>query len=82
MDKTFSKYVEILEYTKFIYLELGRFPTINEDKEKHIAHNDVCDEIRKNFNMIGYKGDLNDRQEMAKFACLYEGRKDLIKWAN
>lgn len=82
MDNVFKKYIEILDYTKFVFLDLERFPTINEDKEKHKAHNDVCDAIRKNFNMIGYKGDLNDRQEMAKFACLYEGRKDLIKWAN
>jgi hypothetical protein len=62
--------------------DLNRFPTIQEDRRKHTAHDAVCDEIKRNFQVLGYTGSLDNRQEMAKFACLYEGRKDLVDWAN
>lgn len=83
MAKTvFELYVEELEYVQFVFLELGRFPSIQEDKQKHTAHDAVCEEVRKNFQALGYTESLEDRQAMAKFACLHEGRKDLVQWVN
>lgn len=82
MKNTFEAYIEELDYAKFVFLDLGRFPTIQEDRRKHAAHDAVCDEVAKNFQVLGYTGDLTDRQAIGKFICLKEGRKDLVDWAN
>jgi len=82
MSNNFKAYIEELDYAKFVFLELGRFPTIQEDKRKHAAHNAVCEEVVKNFKVLGYTGDLTDRQAIGKFVCLKEGRRDLVDWAN
>ena len=82
MKNTFKTYIEEIEYAKFIFLDLGRFPTLQEDRRKHAAHNAVCEEVIKNHQVLGYNGDLTDRQAIGKFVCLKEGRKDLVDWAN
>ena len=82
MEKILRDYIDELEYFKFIFLEVGRLPTIQEDRRKHAAHEAACNEVKKYFQVLGYDGDLNDRQAIGKFVCLYEGRKDLIQWAN
>lgn len=82
MNNVFKVYIEELDYTKFVYLDLGRVPTIQEDYRKHTAHDAVCDEVAKNYQVLGYTGDLTDRQAIGKFVCLKEGRRDLAAWAN
>jgi hypothetical protein len=42
----------------------------------------VCDEVAKNFQVLGYTGSLTDRQAIGRFVCLKEGRKDLVDCAN
>lgn len=74
----FEKYVEEIDYVKFVMMDLGRFPTIQEDRRKHTAHDAVCNEVTQNFQILGYTGDLKDRQAIGKFVCLKEGRRDLI----
>lgn len=74
----FEKYVEQIDYVKFVKMDLGRFPTIQEDRRKHAAHNAVCEEVAKNHQVLGYDGDLTDRQAIGKFVCWKEGRKDLM----
>lgn len=78
MTNSFKTYVEEIDYVKFVMLELGRFPTIQEDRRKHTAHDAVCDEVTKNFQTLGYNGDLKDRQAIGKFVYLKEGRRDLL----
>lgn len=82
MMDAFETYIEELDYAKFIFLELGRFPTIQEDRRKHAAHNAACEEVVKHHQVLGYTGNLSDRQAIGKFICLKEGRKDLVDWAN
>lgn len=82
MKNNFQAYIDELDYAKFVFLELGRFPTIQEDRRKHVAHDAVCDEVVKNFQVLGYTGSLTDRQAIGRFVCLKEGRKDLMDWAN
>lgn len=78
MTNTFKAYVEEIDYVKFVMMDLGRFPTIQEDRKKHAAHNAVCEEVVKHHQVLGYNGDLTDRQAIGKFVCWKEGRKDLI----
>ena len=82
MKSIFETYVDEIDYVKFVVLELGRFPTIQEDRRKHTAHNAVCEEVTKNFQILGYNGDLTDRQAIGKFVCLKEGRRDLVDWVS
>ncbi len=82
MVNTFKTYVEEIDYVKFVMLELGRLPTIQEDRRKHMAHDAVCNEVTKNFQILGYDGDLKDRQAIGKFVCVKEGRRDLVDWVN
>lgn len=82
MNNIFKAYIEELDYAKFVYLDLRRVPTIQEDCRKHMAHDAVCKEVIKNFQVLGYTGSLTDRQQIGKFVCLKEGRRDLVAWAN
>lgn len=82
MTNIFKAYIEELDYTKFVFLDLGRCTTIQEDRRKHAAHDAVCEEVIKNFQVLGYTGSLTDRQQIGKFICIKEGRKDLVAWAN
>ena len=78
MTNAFKAYVDEIDYVKFVILDLGRFPTIQEDRRKHTAHDAVCKEVSQNFQVLGYTGDLKDRQAIGQFVCLKEGRRDLI----
>lgn len=37
MSNNFKAYVDEIDYVKFVVLDLGRFPTIQEDRRKHAA---------------------------------------------
>lgn len=78
----FETYVDEIDYVKFLMLEVGRFPTVQEDMRKHTAHDAVCDEVTKNYQVLGYTGDLKDRQAIGKFVCLKEGRRDLLPFVH
>ncbi len=59
------------------------------DREKHTAHNAVCEgvsELNAKCIKLGYKpifsGDLHNRQEVGRFACEFSGESELAKFAD